>query len=507
MAAVALVGRAGAQVWEVGNILLTQSPPSDNAAFGLTVAVGDFDGDGNLDLAVGAPLWSNDTGSVTVFRGGGPLRTLEFLAALQGDAASDHFGEVLAAGDFDHDGQDELAIGAPYGAIEYGGGPVTSGYVRIAKWSAACPCFETQTISQADTTAFAVPGAGNLFGAALAAGDLNGDRYADLAVGANGVAAGGHTNAGAVQIFYGGASGLRTDNAQGFEAGTGGVLGTPGNGDVMGAALAIGDFDGDGKNDLAISAPHRTVGSATKAGEVHVLRGSSSGLVTTGQQLLSQESFGGTSGTNDGFGTSLAAQDFLHDQRSCGPTLCYADLAIGAPGKTVSGQTKAGEVVVGYGGPSGISTSGATVLTQNGNGDTPEANDQFGLSLSAGGLQAHFGGLAVGVPTESFLPGLQDDGLVQLFFGAPGGLDSGLAAQLVPQAAGFHIAPAADFDAWGYKVLIADLDGDGWGDAIIAANKTVSGHSGAGAVEVLFGAMFADGFESGGTAMWSGISP
>ncbi len=514
MAAVAFVARAPAQVWEVDNILKTQSPPSAGAVFGAAVAVGDFDGDHHPDLVVGAHLWSSSQGSVTFYRGGGGLRTLDFLQEVHGTGV-EQYGVALAMGDFDGDGKDEVAIGVPKGLVDYNGGSVQAGYVVIAQFESGCQCLTAAPVSplsQLDTIGFSVPEAGDLFGFALATGDFNDDGYADLAVGVPGQVVSNKAQAGVVQVFYGSVTGLRTDTAQGFKAGKSGVLGTPGVNDTMGYALATGDFDKDGYDDLAIAAPARTVGAAASAGEVHILRGSAaSGLQTvTGQQLLSEASFGGTAETNDTFGAALASGDFIHDRGSCnlGLVKCYADLAIGVPGKTLGGHAQAGEVVVGYGGAAGVSGSAATVLTQSGNGDSPEAGDQFGFSLAAGDIDSAFTDLAVGVPGESLQLGLQSDGLVQLFFGAPGGLNSGAPVQTLPQKAGFQIAPAASFDGWGTALAIADFDGDGAGDLVVSApGKTVAANATAGAVEVLFGAMFADGFQSGTTAGWSVTSP
>ena len=108
-----------AQLWEPGNVLLLPGSGDQAAAeFGHTLAVGDFDGDGLADLAVAAPFRdlpvfeAEDSGEVEVFLAR-PGRT--FLSDLRvvGGEDGEWFGWSLATGDFDGDGDDELAIGRP----------------------------------------------------------------------------------------------------------------------------------------------------------------------------------------------------------------------------------------------------------------------------------------------------------------------------------------------------------------------------------------------------------
>ena len=129
--------------------------------------------------------------------------------------------------------------------------------------------------------------AGDRFGHALAKGDFNGDGYDDLAVGAYGEDVGAVANAGAVQVIYGTYYGLSDswDKLLTQNDVTGTSVETN---DRFGYTLASGDFNGDGFDDLVIGSPFEDWGSATDAGVVHVMYGSSSGISSLGNQIFLQ---------------------------------------------------------------------------------------------------------------------------------------------------------------------------------------------------------------------------
>ena len=114
-----------------------------------------------------------------------------------------------------------------------------------------------------------------------AKGDFNGDGFGDLAIGAPGE----NLGAGAVHVLYGSATGLTTTGSQFLSQGAGGIADAAEAGDEFGRSLAVGNFNSDGFNDLAIGAPGENRG----AGTVHVLYGSASGLTATGSQQWTQD--------------------------------------------------------------------------------------------------------------------------------------------------------------------------------------------------------------------------
>jgi FG-GAP repeat len=136
--------------------------------------------------------------------------------------------------DFDGDGADDLAIGAP---LESVGSIFAAGAVNVLYGSATRL---SGTGSQLFTQVGSNPETDDEFGLALAAGDFNTDTFADLAIGAPFENAGSIADAGAVSVLPGSAAGLTTTGAQLFTQDTPGV-GSAEEVDLFGFGLATGD--------------------------------------------------------------------------------------------------------------------------------------------------------------------------------------------------------------------------------------------------------------------------
>lgn len=221
--------------------------PADLA--GAAVAGADLDGDGRSDLMVGAPGHSAPParpGRVYLY-----LRTpsgAESLGAadavLEGEIADDHAGTALVVADLLGDGRPEFVVGAPGSATVY--------LLDAGKCSA--------TVALAEASGRADGPVASSFGHALAVVDLDGDGRNELAVGApaTGTAGGG----GEIAIFESPDGRLMFADARTRYAGV--------PGDNAGFALAVGDLDGDGVEDLAVGAAGLDGGGP---GAVYVLRG------------------------------------------------------------------------------------------------------------------------------------------------------------------------------------------------------------------------------------------
>ncbi|WP_030254773.1 FG-GAP and VCBS repeat-containing protein [Streptomyces violens] len=241
------------------------------------LTAGDLNGDGRDDL-VSMHAFEEMSESSELWKGGsGGLATKSTELP---DAAS------ATVGDVDKDGFGDLIYRpVPGGVVEEL--PYDKGTVKVAYGSANGPGTRTTTITQ-DTAG--VPGAGeegDQFGYSLSAGDVNGDGYADVAVGvpyedltsASGAAL---KDAGSAVLLKGGKGGLTGTGAQAWHQNTAGVPGVAEAGDRFGEAVSLLDTDGDGKADLAAGAPGEDGAAPKDTGAVWSLRGATGGLTTDG---------------------------------------------------------------------------------------------------------------------------------------------------------------------------------------------------------------------------------
>jgi hypothetical protein len=361
--------------------------------FGGTLAAGDFEGDGYPDLAIsggpcGGEWWheaGNDDGTafVHVLRGGSAgLSSSPTLIQLPTPPASDGPGSIedMVAGDFDGDTHDDLSIGLVgwMGEDDSRTGTVGGATDVIYGSTSGLDPTRLETWSKASAGIAGEPHEGESFGSVLTAGDFNADGRDDLAASIQLEDAGAVIEAGAVQVIYGAPGGLTSSGTQVWHQDVSGVPGANEARDWFGAALATGDFDGNGVRDLAIGAPGESVGDVARAGAVTVLMGAPSGLTSQGSRVWSQNSAGipDVSQRKDQFGSALTSGNFGRSRKD--------DLAIGVWSENIGGVTDAGIVHVVYGSTGGLTSTGTQLWWQNSPGvkGTAERSDAFGIVLA-----------------------------------------------------------------------------------------------------------------------------
>ena len=264
---------------------------------------------------------------------------------------------------------------------------------------------------------------GESFGAALVFGDFDGDGHDDLAIGVPGE----EDAVGAVHVLYGSGLGLGLARQQFFSQNNvgGGSDGDAEDGDAFGFALAAGDFDGDGFDDLAVGSPFEDYtdpspggcgfgGNCTDAGLIHVIPGAANGLQPGAASVLFGEDIDQAS-DGDHFGFALLAARAGIDGSDE-----FDDLFVGAPGDFIGNCCggDSGSVVLIPGSPNGLNVSSARRLERS---ERSATEDRAGETLAFGRslLLLDHGALATGVVLGEGTNGSSDAGFLELTLLSP----------------------------------------------------------------------------------------
>jgi hypothetical protein len=402
--------------------------------FGSSVATaGDVNGDGYSDVIVGAPAYTNGQsreGLAFAYLGSASGLAATPAWTAEGDQVDADFGSsVAAAGDVNGDGYSDVIVGAD----GYDNGQIGEGrafaYYGSASGLGVAPAWTAE--SDQGLAGFGI--------SVATAGDVNGDGYSDVIVGANRYEYDVYDE-GAAFAYYGSASGLsvtpnwrysglRTDQELGISVAT------------------AGDVNGDGYSDVIVGAWHYVDGSGAYLGAAYAFMGSTSGLATTYDWFAS----GGYS--NAQFGRSVATAGDVNGDG-------YSDVIVGASRDPSEQEAEAGYVEAFYGSAEGL---------DNGSWDfqVGQGYAHFGISVATAGDVNGDGYSDVIVGADGYDDGEIDEGGAFLFNGAPDGLG---------ELAGWRGDSGQGDALMGGSVATAgDVNGDGYSDVIVGAERYDNG--------------------------------
>jgi len=514
LAAIELVELRDGGALDAQGIVLNSVVPQDRAGFSVSNA-GDLNADGFDDLLIGAPVdfgFPAGTGQTYVVFGkaGGfqdvSLETMNAATgrAIFGIAAEDHAGfSVSSAGDVNGDGFHDFILGAPY-ADRLQALPGTGQAYVIFGGFTQTPVlsslngqngFLLQGLVQFDRAGFAV----------RTAGDVNGDGFDDLLVGAPSDDYTRPSAIGTTYLLFGkGTPFTATVNLWELTGNSGFALAGLAAGDHLGAAVSTaGDINGDGFDDLVVGAPYADA-SGTGSGSAYVVFGGTNparGLnVLNGANGFRLDGF--IPFDRAGFSVSSAG-DFNGDG--------FDDLLIGSPGDRDNPRdpfdgpnpTGPGQAYLVYGKASGFPASlnlgglqatgsGFSILGIDGTATVFDGVDYAGFSVSgAGDVDGDgFDDLLIGAP---YVDNATETGVGEayLIFGRAGGFPNGLTLSTLTDDQGVRLLGDRQLDRAGYSVSAAgDVNGDGFDDLLIGA-PTVFPYSGSsGRAYLLFGRDF-----------------
>lgn len=331
--------------------------------FGASTASCNLNGDAYADLVVGDPGRIDNggiSGGITTFLGSaaGLGKTAQFsqdtanVPDLSED--DDEFGGAVAIGDVTGDKRADLAVGMP-------GENVGAGAVMLLKGSAS-------GVTGVGTT-LVVPSAQGVTGRAghaLAIASVDGDAYADVIAGAPNDEDAGKEGAGVVLVLRGAATGIDKARVQVVGQSSANVVGDPIANDGFGTTLDAGDVTKDGKAEVLVGVPGKTVGTLAFAGSAVLLRGAATGLTGLGSQEWTQNTTNvpDTAEAGDSFGAAVGLLDLSGDNR--------LDAVVGAPDEDLGTAQDAGLAARFNGAASGL-TATTGVYTMGWFGFAPNA--------------------------------------------------------------------------------------------------------------------------------------
>ena len=466
-------------------------------------SAGDINGDGFDDVIIGAPSirhfsYTNTNGhSYVVFGKATGFDAVMNLSELDGSNgfrldgvnAGDFSGRSVSnAGDVNGDGFDDVIIGAP-SAYPYG----TGGYSYVV-FGKASGFDATMSLSDLDgSDGFRLDGQGRSYSgkSVSTAGDVNGDGFDDVIIGAPGP----RYATGSSSVVFGGASGFGAvmdlsslDGSNGFYlSSTGGYYGRLGS-----SVSTAGDVNGDGFDDVIVGAPGGSLND-NYSGSSYVVFGRASGFDAT----MNLSELDGSNGfrldgvaIGDGSGGSVSTAGDVNGDG-------FDDLIIGASGADPNGLPSGSSYVV-FGRASGFDATMNLSELDGSNGfrlDGVAIGDGSGGSVStAGDVNGDgFDDLIIGASGAD--PNGDRSGSSYVVFGKASGFDAEMELSDLDSSNSVRLDGVAAGDESGYSVSGAgDVNGDGFDDLIVGAYIADPNGNGSGSSYIIFGRSdFTDG--------------
>ncbi|MBK9332674.1 MAG: FG-GAP repeat protein [Ignavibacteria bacterium] len=427
-----------------GSVIIYESNQA-NSQFGFSVATaGDINGDGFSDVIVGANEYDNPStneGAAFVYLGSAAgMSTIAGWSA-EGNQADAWFGfSVSSAGDVNGDGYSDVIVGA----VRFDNGQSNEGAAFVYHGSVSGLSL-TSNWSAEGNQIFA------LFGNSVSsAGDVNGDGFSDVIVGAN-LFDNGESDEGASFVYHGSASGLSLSSNWSAE-------GNQDSAGFGGSVSTAGDVNGDGYSDVIVGAYHFDNGQSNE-GRAFVFYGSGIGLSTAsnwsaeGNQTLAS------------FGRSVSTAGDVNGDG-------YSDVIVGAH-IFDNGQLNEGAAFVYHGSASGLSLSSNWSMEGN------QTDAYYGNSVGTAGDVNGDGYSDVIVGAYYYDNGHSNEGASFVYHGSASGLSL---------LSNWSAEGNQAYARYGESVSSAgDVNGDGYSDAIVGADNIQNGQALEGAAYVYHG--------------------
>ncbi|MDZ4712487.1 MAG: integrin alpha, partial [bacterium] len=427
-----------------GTALIYESNQA-NSQFGFSVSTaGDINGDGFSDIIIGAHEYDNpSTGEGAAFVYLGSAAGMSSAAGWSGESnqTGAEFGtSVSSAGDVNGDGYSDVIIGAPY----YDNGEVNEGAAFVYHGSISGLSLTSNWIAEGNQPVAE-------FGTSVSsAGDVNGDGYSDVIVGSSKYD-NPENDEGKVFVYHGSSTGLSVTSNWSAES-------NQSNAYFGNSVSTAGDVNGDGYSDVIVGANFFDNGN-TNEGGAFVYHGSSSGLT-----LISNWSAEGNQ-SNSNFGWSVSTAGDVNGDG-------YSDVIIGAQNYD-NGQSNEGGAFVYHGSGTGLS------LTTNWTGESNQGSALYGWSVSSAGDVNGDGYSDIIVGAKNFDNPESNEGRAYVYQGSSTGLSA--TSNWTNEA---NIANSE----FGNSVSSAgDVNGDGYSDVIIGALAFDNAQSNAGKVYIYNG--------------------